>query len=733
MRDYVIINGVNSLTIDGLAISKLPPITKPLIRSQREIDGRDGDIITELGYSAYDKQLEIGLFGSFDIDSIIKYFTGEGTIIFSNESDKYYNFKIINQIDYEKLLKFKTATITLHCQPFKYPVNETPIEGESVEVSGSGSNITLNNTVEAPMSIVYKGNTLQNGTPTPDSPIPIQVVSGDNSINVVGKNLFDGSKYNGVAQNTNGTYKTTTYYASATDTIFKGKPSTTYRITLFDENGDRPSSSNPSRFSMSANGTWKNITTFSSNTFDTDANGEVRLKIGADSYAGVGTTDRYVMITEATETPTFSDYEPYTSNTYSIDLGVENLLNITMTSQTTNGVQFNVNEDKSIWIKGTATARTEPNLWTGSMVLKAGTTYYNNTDTTLYLYASAYYSIGANSSYTPTNDLTLTRVYIRVENGETINKTIYPMLSTTQTTNYCEYGKAIELLKIETYQDKIFKNTPNTTDYNSELEDNVWYVKKEIGKVVLNGSETWTSLGTSGSVYKYYTSAYSSQVLGTPTTTSGLSNRFIFAGVVSNTNNSNTIFFNLSSGQTTANGNLSATIEGITTANDFKTWLGTHNTTVYYVLNTPTYTLIEDTTLISQLETTLYSKRPQTNIMQENNDAPFDLDVSLSYTDTMNINNVGNIYAKPILELEGSGNIEVVLNDIQILEINLGDGGKIAIDVPNLQAYNPDDDTLMNRLVTGDYMKLLIQEGDNTITFNGSVTSATLTKYTRYI
>ena len=57
------------------------------------------------------------------------------------------------------------------------------------KVTGEGEEISLNNTLEAKMKIVLKGNTLQNGTPTPDSPVPIQVVSGDNSIVVCGKNL----------------------------------------------------------------------------------------------------------------------------------------------------------------------------------------------------------------------------------------------------------------------------------------------------------------------------------------------------------------------------------------------------------------------------------------------------------------------------------------------------------------------------------------------------------------
>ena len=80
MRNYVIINGVNSLTINGLAIKELPPISKPLMRATLEtIDGRDGDITTYLGYSAYDKEMEIGLFGNYDINNIIAFFNQEGT------------------------------------------------------------------------------------------------------------------------------------------------------------------------------------------------------------------------------------------------------------------------------------------------------------------------------------------------------------------------------------------------------------------------------------------------------------------------------------------------------------------------------------------------------------------------------------------------------------------------------------------------------------------------------
>lgn len=125
MRPYIIINGVLSTNIKGLLISTLPPISKPKVRvSLEEIDGRDGDIATILGYAAYDKVFNIGLYGDYIIDDVIKFFDSSGKVVFSNENDKYYNFAIYDAIDFDKLIRFKTATVKMHVQPFKYSVYE---------------------------------------------------------------------------------------------------------------------------------------------------------------------------------------------------------------------------------------------------------------------------------------------------------------------------------------------------------------------------------------------------------------------------------------------------------------------------------------------------------------------------------------------------------------------------------------------------------------------------------
>ena len=122
----VIFKGIDSSLINGLIISELPPITKPKMRVlETEIDGVDGTIIEELGYESYDKEIKIGLKGDFDIDEVIQYFNGEGDIVFSNEPNKFYKVKIIEQIDYERLLRFRTATVKFRTQPFKYLYGET--------------------------------------------------------------------------------------------------------------------------------------------------------------------------------------------------------------------------------------------------------------------------------------------------------------------------------------------------------------------------------------------------------------------------------------------------------------------------------------------------------------------------------------------------------------------------------------------------------------------------------
>ena len=132
--NYLIWNGKDSREVDGLIISELPMIIKPKMRTEIiEVEGRDGNFIDNLGYSAYDKTVKIALYDNYDIDEIIKYFSGSGKVIFSNEPQKYYNAEIIEQIDFERLVKFKIANVKCNTQPYKYLVSESETEYEITE------------------------------------------------------------------------------------------------------------------------------------------------------------------------------------------------------------------------------------------------------------------------------------------------------------------------------------------------------------------------------------------------------------------------------------------------------------------------------------------------------------------------------------------------------------------------------------------------------------------------
>lgn len=162
MRSYIELNGKSSNQVMGLLIQNLPPISKPKMRTQiEEIDGRAGDIVTQLGFAAYDKVVEIGLYGDFDIDDVISYFNSSGTVVFSNEPDKYYNYQILEQIDYERLIRFRTAKVKMHVQPFKY---------SSIEKVKTFTNFT-----EDEISIKNNGNYFSK---------PIITITGSGTINL---------------------------------------------------------------------------------------------------------------------------------------------------------------------------------------------------------------------------------------------------------------------------------------------------------------------------------------------------------------------------------------------------------------------------------------------------------------------------------------------------------------------------------------------------------------------
>lgn len=139
----------------------------------------------------------------------------------------------------------------------------------------------------------------------------------------------------------------------------------------------------------------------------------------------------------------------------------------------------------------------------------------------------------------------------------------------------------IELCKIGEYQDKIYKNS-----------NGKWILHKEVGKVVYNGSETGWSRTTAGDYYCFFRSKPSDIY----NQTTSLCNYFKWN--ISYARNDNTFYC--------GNSNIifSRPIYNetrILEINDFKSWLGNHNSIVYYPSLNATDTEITDTILLNEL------------------------------------------------------------------------------------------------------------------------------------
>lgn len=145
---------------------------------------------------------------------------------------------------------------------------------------------------------------------------------------------------------------------------------------------------------------------------------------------------------------------------------------------------------------------------------------------------------------------------------------------------------SLELAKIGDYQDYIY-GSPNN-----------WYKKSLIGKVVLDGRETWNY--NSGNRY-FFTNKFLDNYV--TQCTKLVSNNYI-GGVASSVGLYNNRI------QTGTAYSIMLRDNRFTDKNDLKTWLSTHNTIVKYPLATPTTEPITDTTLIEQLNN-LYNATSQ--------------------------------------------------------------------------------------------------------------------------
>ena len=315
-----------------------------------------------------------------------------------------------------------------------------------------------------------------------------------------------------------------------------------------------------------------------------------------------------------------STYEPYQGNTYNIDLPVENLFdkdNANYVNGWVDGTTMRlntINGNRMFYIpcKPNTTYTISRSVITSSF----RTTTYDSTPFPTVTGSNVDYTVGSVLKNDNGKTLTITTganaKYLVVHYGKIEDTNLNETLASIQVeygskqNSFTPYGTTpMELCKIGNYQDYFYKDSGK------------WYLHKEIGKVVLNGSEDWTKTSdTSASVFV-------TAILGrnTSLSSSSLSNyfKYQFANVEGK------FYFGSSSSN-----NCAFCMATTYTLESFKTWLSTNNPFVYYVLATPTNTKITYEPLLEQLEAYYHAKSraTQTNISQENNDLPFIISAS---------------------------------------------------------------------------------------------------------
>jgi len=165
----------------------------------------------------------------------------------------------------------------------------------------------------------------------------------------------------------------------------------------------------------------------------------------------------------------------------------------------------------------------------------------------------------------------------------------------------------IELCKISTYQDYIFKR------------DGKWWKHKAIGKKILNGTENWALESSGNSNFRYHINNFYDGV--TMNNTNSYCNRFPIKEIT----NSTTDYGVYGSG---TDYYFRIRTETEMTLDNFKTWLSSNNVVVYYVLATPIDEEITYAPLLRQLDE-LYNSGlyDVTNISQDNSSEAFILDL----------------------------------------------------------------------------------------------------------
>ena len=344
------------------------------------------------------------------------------------------------------------------------------------KVAGEGTSITLDNTKEGKMKIVLNGNTSQEGTPTPETPQDIHVVSGDNTINVTGKNLINtnvetksafpiatiGSVVSYGTSSASTSYVKCCYLEAGTTYTFsynKNTPiSTTFRDSVIVDKDNKV---------LEAYKLWNNSTY---NIWTPTHSGYLILCVDSNSTE--------LMLEKGNQATT---YEPYQEQNYPINLGVENLLptnSFTLTKGTNRTLQINFPTPIP---EGTYTLSCKIKSKSGLTSSNGMAWALYDSSTTPATSRAQFTQIVDNTtnpfSSTKTTTGQSTHLYIYLQNSleDTATITIEDLQleKGNKSSSFSSYGATLyELCKIGTYQDGFIRNSgKNLFDKDSATID----------------------------------------------------------------------------------------------------------------------------------------------------------------------------------------------------------------------------------------------------------------------
>lgn len=225
----------------------------------------------------------------------------------------------------------------------------------------------------------------------------------------------------------------------------------------------------------------------------------------------------------------------------------------------------------------------------------------------------------------------------------------------------------IELCKIGTNQDYIYRKTDG------------WYLHKEIGKKILNGTEQWFRYN--GNLYIESLTDYKRSG-NIPICTHYKGAEMTPGTVTPSTSNDKTIRFG--NNQNMLN-RLFVMDADFSNANTFKEWLSTHNIPVYYILTNSIETKIVDNILIDALDNTMELYEDNTIFEITSEDISPKINITYSITnrdfyskeeadDVMNLKlkNISNEFIKVHAVAKSSATYIVELRDGKNLIVDTG-------------------------------------------------------------